>query len=47
MTTFAWHLNAVKTECSPFALQKGSFYTPKGLLLQPKRTPFTTQKDSF
>ena len=47
MTTIAQHYNAVITKCSPFALQKGSFYTPKGLLLPPKRTPFTTQKDSF
>ena len=31
----------------PFALQKGSFYLPKGLLLDCKRTPFTHQKDPF
>ena len=28
------------SKCSPFALQKDSFYTPKGPLLQAKRSPF-------
>ena len=32
---------------TPFASQKDSFYTPKGLLLHLKRTPFTPQKDPF
>ena len=32
---------------TPFASQKDSFYTPKGLLLHTKRTPFAHQKDSF
>ena len=30
---------------SPFALQKESFYTPKGVLLHTKRGPFARQKD--
>ena len=29
---------------TPFTLQKGSFYTPKGLLLHNKCTPFGMQK---
>lgn len=32
---------------SPFGLQKGSFWTAKGVLLQRKRSPFGMQKDSF
>ena len=32
---------------SPFGLQKGSFWTAKGVLLQCKRSPFTTQKEPF
>ena len=32
---------------SPFALQKESFYSPKGVLLLSKRSPFTHQKESF
>lgn len=27
-------------KCTPFGLQKDSFYTPEGLVLQRKRTPF-------
>ena len=34
-----------KTKRTRFALQKDSFYTPKGLVLHFKRTPFATQKD--
>ena len=29
------------------AMQKDPFYTSKGLLLHPKRTPFAMQKDPF
>ena len=32
---------------SPFALQKESFCSPKGVLLLSKRSPFTHQKESF
>ncbi len=32
---------------SPFALQKGSFCTPKGVLLHFKRVRFALQKESF
>ena len=32
---------------SPFDLQKGSFWTAKGVLLQCKRSPLGMQKDSF
>ena len=32
---------------SPFALQKESFYSSKGVLLLSKRSPFTHQKESF
>ena len=31
----------------PFAFQKDSFYSSKGVLLPSKRNPFATQKDSF
>ena len=31
----------------PFAFQKESFYSSKGVLLPSKRNPFATQKDSF
>ena len=32
-------------KCSPFGLQKGPFWTAKGLLLEGKTSPFTSQKD--
>ena len=32
---------------SPFGFQKGSFYCPKGVLLQSKRGPFAMQNESF
>ena len=32
---------------SPFGMQKESFWTAKGVLLQCKRSPFGMQKDSF
>ena len=31
-------------KCSPFGLQKESFYSPKGVLLAFKRSPFASQK---
>ena len=34
-----------KTKRTRFALQKDSFCSPKGLVLQPKRITFATQKD--
>ncbi len=34
-------------KCSPFGLQKDSFWRAKGLLLECKRTRFGMQKDSF
>ncbi len=32
---------------TPFALQKGSFYTARGLLLRSKTSPFGMQNESF
>ena len=32
---------------SPFAVQKESFCSPKGVLLHSKRGPFTMQNESF
>ena len=32
-----------KCERPPFARQKATFYTPKGHLLEPERTPFATR----
>ena len=37
-----WHC-----ERTTFALQKGSFYCPKGVLLQSKTSPFAARKESF
>ena len=34
-------------KCSPFGWQKDSFYKPKGLHLQAKRTTFEKQVKSF
>ena len=34
-------------KCSPFGMQKDSFWCAKGLLFYPKRTRFGMQKDSF
>ena len=34
-------------KCSPFSVQKDSFYKPKGLHLQAKRTTFEKQVKSF
>ena len=41
------HLKTLLFKRSPFALQKESFYSPKGVLLQSKTNPFTRQKESF
>ena len=36
--------NISLTKCSPFALQKGSFWSAKGLVLKSKRTRFEKLK---
>ena len=40
-------LNIPHSKRTPFALQKGSFYTAKGLLLRSKTNPFGMQNESF
>ncbi len=40
-------LNIPHSKRTPFALQKGSFYTAKGLLLRSKTSPFGMQNESF
>lgn len=37
----------MESKRSPFAFQKGSFCSPKGVLLHGKRSPFAPQKESF
>ena len=41
------HLKPLLFKRIPFALQKDSLYSQKGVLLQSKTNPFTRQKESF
>ena len=40
-------LNIPHSKRTPFALQKGSFWAAKGLLLHSKTNPFEGQNESF